>query len=83
MKSMDSVRQMGVKHKVKMTDMNMNVHVCTVIQIYMILCNLVVFCKRGVLTTSSGRGAQQTFSMVVAKRDLRTAGKYMNIQMYK
>ena len=34
---MDSVRQIGVKHEVKMTDMYMNVHVCTVIQIYMIL----------------------------------------------
>ena len=28
---------MGVKHKVKMIDMYMNVHICTVIQIYMIL----------------------------------------------
>jgi hypothetical protein len=37
MKSMDSVRQMGVKHEVKMIDMYVNVHVCTVIQIYMIL----------------------------------------------
>ena len=34
---MDSVRQIGVKHEVKMIDMYMNVHVCTVIQIYMIL----------------------------------------------
>jgi hypothetical protein len=34
---MDSVRQMGVKHELKMIDMLMNVHVCTVIQIYMIL----------------------------------------------
>ena len=34
---MDSVRQMGVKHEVKMTNMYMHVHVCTVIQIYMIL----------------------------------------------
>jgi hypothetical protein len=37
MKSMDSVRQMGVKHEVNMIDMYMNVHVCIVIQIYMIL----------------------------------------------
>ena len=37
MKSMDLVRQMGVKHEVKMIDMYMNVNVCTVIQIYMIL----------------------------------------------
>ena len=34
---MDSVRQMGVKHEVKMIDMYMNVLVCIVIQIYMIL----------------------------------------------
>ena len=34
---MDSVRQICVKHEVKMTDMYMNVHICTVIQIYMIL----------------------------------------------
>ena len=34
---MDSVRQMGVKHEVKMTDMSINVHVYTVIQMYMIL----------------------------------------------
>jgi len=34
---MDSVRQIGIKHEVKMTDTYMNVHVCTVIQIYMIL----------------------------------------------
>ena len=37
MKSMDSVRQMGIKHEVNMTDMYMNVHLCTVIHIYMIL----------------------------------------------
>ena len=37
MKSMDSVRQMGVKHEFKAADMYMNVHVCTVIQMYMIL----------------------------------------------
>ena len=34
---MDSVRQMGVKHEFKAAEMYMNVHVCTVIQIYMIL----------------------------------------------
>ena len=34
---MDSVRQMGVKHEVKIIDMHMNVHVCIVVQIYMIL----------------------------------------------
>ena len=34
---MDSVRQMVVKHEFNMIDMYMNVHVCTVIQIYMIL----------------------------------------------
>ena len=37
MKSMDSVRQIGIKHEVKMTDTYMNVHIFTVIQIYMIL----------------------------------------------
>jgi hypothetical protein len=37
MKSNDSVRQMGVKHEGNMIDMYMNVHVCTVIQIYIIL----------------------------------------------
>ena len=83
MKSMDSVRQIGIKHEVKMTDTYMNVHVCTVIQIYKILCNLVVFCKRRVFTTASGRGAQRDFSMVVVKHDLSATGKYMNIQLYK
>ena len=37
MKSMNSVRQIGVKHEVTMIDMYMNIHVCIVIQIYMIL----------------------------------------------
>ena len=34
---MNSVRQMGVKHEVTMIGMYMNVHVCIVIQLYMIL----------------------------------------------
>ena len=34
---MDTVRQIGVKHEFKAADMSMNVHVCTVIQIYMVL----------------------------------------------
>ena len=80
---MDSVRQIGIKHEVKLIDTYMNVHVCTVIQIFKILCNLFVFCKRRVFTTASGRGAQQTFSIVVVKHDLSTTGKYMNTQLYK
>ena len=88
---MDSVRQMGVKHEVKLIDMYMNVHVCIVIQIYMwrlLRCclqldevsraTLVVSYKRGVLTIALGRGAKRTYSMVAVKLDLRTTGKYLN-----
>ena len=91
---MDSVRQMGVKHEVKLIDMYMNVHVCIVIQIYMwklLRClqldkvsraTLVVSYKRGVLTMALGRGAQRTVSMVAVEHELRTTVKYMNVQMY-
>ena len=86
---MDSVRQMGVKHEVKLIDMYMNVHICIVIQIYMwelLRClqldevsraTLVVSYKRGVLTIALGRGAKRTYSMVAVKLDLRTTGKYL------
>ena len=99
---MDSVRQMGVKHEVNMIDMYINVHVCTVIQIYMILelldyveasplsaagrslkCNLGRLLQARCLNNSVRQGVQRTFSMVVVKHDLRTTGKYINIQMYK
>ena len=77
--------------------MYMNVHVCTVIQIYILTlwkhlrgqqldevsrATLVVSYKRGVLTMALGRGVQRTVSMVAVEHELRTTVKYLNVQMY-
>ena len=64
MKSMNSVRQMGVKHEVTMIGMYMNVHVCTVIQIYMsfltlwkhLRCQQLDEVSRATLVVSNNRG---------------------------
>ena len=43
---------------------------------------LVVSYKRGVLAMALGRGAQRTVSIAAVEHELRTTGKYMNVQMY-